>query len=237
MMKNNIFGFIMICLLVFITGCGNPTKNVKITEKNKDTVFEQIKNSKDLTADEVRMFMAYVLRSTITSAFSGEKKLSYEGKTIGEIINEELKLEKEKNKLAEEARKEDEALAKQLSSTVLVEVYKKGFIPAEYSSGSYDDYISLSLAIQNICPKEIRAFKGKLVVKDLFGTLIKNYVFDSDKKLKPNQKMRGTFYWSCNKFNDDDEKIKATSLDSLKITWQPIAIIYSDGTKIGKFED
>lgn len=230
-------GFMLICLLVFMVGCGNPTKNIKVTEKNKDTIFEQIKNSKDLTADEVRLLMAYIMRSSIGSIFSKEGKFPYIGKTIGEIINAELKIETEANRLAEEAKKEEEELAKQLSSTLLVGVYNKGFVPADYSSGSYEDYISLSLAVQNICPKEIRAFKGKLVIKDLFGAPIKNYLFSYDKKLKPSQKIKKTFYWSYNKFNDDDEKIKATALENLKIDWLPIAIIFSDGTKIGKFED
>ncbi|MBU1617600.1 MAG: hypothetical protein KKF06_07500, partial [Candidatus Margulisbacteria bacterium] len=136
----NMLGFMLICLLVFMVGCGNPTKNIKVTEKNKDTIFEQIKNSKDLTADEVRLLMAYIMRSSIGSIFSKEGKFPYIGKTIGEIINAELKIETEANRLAEEAKKEEEELAKQLSSTLLVGVYNKGFVPADYSSGSYEDY-------------------------------------------------------------------------------------------------
>jgi hypothetical protein len=235
-MKRIILGLSIICLLFSVVGCGNRTKNIRITEQNKETVFQQIKDSKDLTAGELRMLMVYVMRDSMSSAFTGGKP-AYIGKTIGEIINEQEKTEKDSQKMVEEAQKEEEKLAQQLSSTLAVAVYKKGYVPADYSSGSYDDYISLSLTINNLGAKEIRAFKGKLSIKDLFGSLISNYAFDYDKKLKPGQNIRMTSFWKCNRFVDADNKVRETNLENLKITWFPEAIIFSDGTRIGKFED
>lgn len=180
------------------------------------------------------MLMAYIMRDSMASAFSGSKP-SYLGKTIGEIINEQEKTEKDSQKMAEEARKEDERLSRELSSTLALAVYKKGFVPADYYSGSYDDYISLSVTINNLGTKEIRAFKGKLTISDLFGSLINNYVLDYDKRLKPGQNVRTTFFWKYNRFVDEDKKVRGTDLENLKITWFPEAIIFTDGTKIGKF--
>ena len=74
-----------------ISGCSHSVKDTKVTDENKDKIFEQIKDSKELTVEEVGFLQGYVLRSGLKEAFSGGKPSIPTGKTIGEMIEEQRK--------------------------------------------------------------------------------------------------------------------------------------------------
>ena len=107
----------MLLTVLFLSfSCRGSIKNKRITEKNQDTIWEEIKDSKDLTVEEVQLFQGYVLRQGLQGIFSGKEPKLPVGKTIGEIIEEQRgwvakqKVEEEKQKqlAAEAAAKEEE---------------------------------------------------------------------------------------------------------------------------------
>jgi hypothetical protein len=85
------------------------------------------------------------------------------------------KTEADKQKrLADDAKGKEEALAAELRKSVNLTVYQKGFLPAIPSAGLYQDQITIACAYENTSPKDIRAFKGAVVFKDLVGVDVYN---------------------------------------------------------------
>lgn len=101
--------FLIPLLLLFIFSCCNAdVKDLVITKQNKDEIIEKVRNGKDLTGEEVGLFLGAITKATISNQ-------SIEGKTVRELINDQ-------SKLAEDA-KAKEAEAKRLS--FIVQIFQK----------------------------------------------------------------------------------------------------------------
>ena len=174
---NKKYSFITALLIfsgcIFLNSCSQNVKNTKLTDENMEKELQTIKDSKQLTDDEMRMLAAYLVRSKLASAF-GSAGLSKD-KSVGEMIEEERKFEDEQKakeaeekRLAEEAAKEEAQLADELRKTILVSVYKKSFSPSDWQNGTYEDYILLGFVFKNQSSKNIRGFTGTVLFNDIF---------------------------------------------------------------------
>lgn len=228
---------VLTCLLVIVllhlAACSS-VKSKKITAENKDKILEEIKNSKELTVEETQLLMGYVMRHGVAKGFGRDDQLPLEGKTIGEIIDaqrqwaEGVKVKetaeketREKAKAAEE--KQRGALLQALSVTL----YDKGF-----TNVSYQDYITMKFSYENTAGKDVRGFKGTVVFKDLFGDEIKSVSLKEDNVLKAGETKRVERTLDYNQFMKDDTRLKNTTLDNLKVEWQPETIMFADGSSL-----
>jgi hypothetical protein len=75
---------VLVCCLVLF-GCSKDPRNFRITEKNRDTFLDDIKDMKGLTVDEVRLLVAYQLRRGMGKAFGGSSE-DPTGKTVSELL-------------------------------------------------------------------------------------------------------------------------------------------------------
>lgn len=155
----------------------------------------------------------------ILSSLAEESKLSEEEK-------ENRKKQKELATLARQAKQDE---LKELKETLTVALVEKDFKKIDYQ-----DYITLKIAIQNEREKDIRAFKGTLRFKDVFGDTIMNVGFKHDEKLKAKDKTIWNGSVKYNMFKDSDKKFKNTDLKNIVLEWLPEQIIFDDKTKIGK---
>lgn len=218
---------------ILFSGCSG-TKGQKITEKNKDRIMEQIKDSKDLTVGEVQLLQGYMLRSGLT----GGDPLPV-GKTIGELIEDQRKFVADLNKKdAEEKERVAKAKAiadekrKVLLAALSVTEFDKGFEHIDY-----EDYNTMKLSYENRSGKDIRGFKGVLIYNDLFGDQITALKLKEDHILKNGQTIQVSKQVDYNQFIDKDKKLRETSLDSMKIEWQPEVILFTDGTSLSADPD
>jgi hypothetical protein len=60
---------------LFLQACTKDPHKVRITEKNKDSFMEEIKDMKGLTVEEVRLLIAYQIRGGFSKAFGGRGKI------------------------------------------------------------------------------------------------------------------------------------------------------------------
>jgi hypothetical protein len=216
-----------------LCGCSN-IKNKKITAENRDKIFDEIKTSKQLTVEEVQLLQGYMLRQAMASMLSKDNAAKDDGKTIGEIIEEQRKWiadekvrdEEEKQK-REKAKAEAEAQQKILRDALSVTIYDKGF-----ESVSYQDYITIKLAYQNTSGKDIRGFKGVLSFQDLFGDTIQNVSLKEDSPLKNGESKRVGRTISYNQFMEKDTKLRNTEMNNLKTVWKPELILFTDGSSL-----
>ena len=75
---------VLILLSLFLFSCGN-VKDLKFTKDNQVQIMDKARNSKDITEEEIGFLMAASLRYFLS-------KRSLEGKTVGELINEQKKI-------------------------------------------------------------------------------------------------------------------------------------------------
>jgi hypothetical protein len=163
-----------------------------------------------------------------------------EGKHVKDIIAEQKKIveemdakEKESKRLAEEAAKKEAAIAAELANYIVVAPFKKTFHKADIMSGDFEDLINLDFAFENKGQKDIRAFKGVVKFKDLFGDVIHSSNISYDGTIKAASKKNWSGSLKFNQFTDSHVKLRDTELANMKSEWIPKAIIFSDGTKIG----
>jgi len=218
-----------LCLsLSFLVGCSG-TKGIKITDKNKDKVMEQIKDSKDLTVGEVQLLQTYVLRAAMT----GHDPFPI-GKTIGEIIDDQRKFNAESD-IRDKEEKERIAKAKSIAdekrkvllAALTVTEFEKGFEHIDYQ-----DYNTMKFSYENRSGKDIRGFKGTIIYKDLFGDVITGLRLKEDRTIKAGQTVQVSKQVDYNQFMDKDKKLREASLDNMKVTWEPDVILFTDGTSL-----
>ena len=229
-------------VLVLTSACSNP-KNIRITDKNKETFLEEIKNSKSLTVEEVQLLQGYLMRYAMAEGFKGLNKgkneLPLEGKTVGELIDlqrkwaEDLKTEEAKQKrLAEEATARKEAIATELRKSITLAVYEKDYRPSNWRAERYEDLITYSITYKNTSPKDIRAFQGQVVFQDLFGDRVNGFNLKISDPIKAGETGNWSGGTKFNQFDDEDVRLRNADLKDLKVVWVPERIIFADGTTI-----
>jgi hypothetical protein len=226
-------------LLLCLVGCNRDPRSVQITEKNKDTFMDEIKEMKGLTVDEVRLLIAYQLRGGLSKAFGGKNR-SPVGKTVGQLIEEGRKdaeaekTEADKQKrLVEEAKAKEEATAAELRKTLTLTVYEKGFMPSDPMNGRYEDHMTIRCAYENTSDKDIRAFKGTVVFQDLFGVEVYRSNLTISDPIKTGTKAKWDGLIKYNQFIEAQSRFRHADLKDMKVTWLPSSIIFADGTKVG----
>ncbi len=225
-------------LVLSLIGCGG-VKGKTITAENKDRILQDIRNSHDLTVEEVGLLQRYVMRSALQDAFGGKTPSLPVGKTIGAIIKEEREAEAHAATEAHEeslrivhARAEAEKQRAILREAVTVTVYEK-----RLAQGEYDASMACKVMFTNHSGKDIRGFQGTLVFNDLFGDQIIRLGLKEDDVLMAGSNRRASRYWNYNQFMDDHNRWVGTKHENMKIVWEPKTILFTDGSSLSAGKD
>jgi hypothetical protein len=225
---------ITVLIACFLVACSD-VKELKFTKDNHDQVMEKVRKSKDLTGEEVGLLMAALMRTT----FSGR---GLEGETVGKLIEEQRKIaateeakDKEEKRLAEEAAKKVAQVAAELSKYIVVAPFEKSFRKADWriDREEVSDRIDIAFVFENKSNRNIKAFKGEMVFKDVFGETIEKRDLMYDEGIKAGQKMDWNGSMIYEGVREDQRKFRDTVLDNMKFEWKPKTIIFDDGSKIG----
>jgi len=144
--------------------------------------------------------------------------------------------DKEEKRLADEAKKREDSLAAALRDYLTVTIYDKGFHKADIYSGEYEDYISSKFAFENRGQKDIRAFRGTVVFRDLFGQEIYSTGLAYDEGIRAGQKKNWAGSIKYNQFDDALVRLRSKDLPNLKVEWKPKTILFADGSALGDTE-
>ena len=234
-MKRLLIAVLFGIIVVTFIGCAKDPRQLRITEKNRDTFLKDIKDMKGLTVEEVGLLMSAQMSDGMRKAFGGEDRKAA-GKTVGELLVE-LKKEaadrevesKKQERLAAEAKAKEDARAAELRKAINLAVVYKGFQKAEY-----EEYIAIKVAYENTSPKDIRAFQGKVEFTDLFGKQIYESGLTISQPVKAGDKGLWNGVIKYNQFMEADKALRNTDLTDMKVIWKPSGILYADGTRIGE---
>jgi hypothetical protein len=223
------------CATLLLLACGKDPRQVRITEKNRDTFLRDIKDMKGLTVEEAGLLMAAQVSDGVRKAFGGEdRKLM--GNTVGELLVE-LKNEaavreaeaKKQERLAAEARAKEEARVSELRKAITLAVVSKGFQETDY-----EKYITIKVAYENTSGKDIRAFQGKIQFTDLFGKEIYESALTISGSVRAGDKKIWNGSIKYNQFMDDQKALRFAELSDMKVVWKPSGLLFVDGSRVGE---
>lgn len=118
-----------------------------------------------------------------------------------------------------------------ISKLITLRILNKRVFEANYS-----EHLGMEFTYTNNSQKTIKAFTGVMHFKDVFDREILpvNMTVD-DFTIKPGQTITDkSKSLELNKYNDAHNRLKTINLDSLKLDFEVTAILFADGTRIGK---
>lgn len=217
--------FILVIILIGF-GCSKPLEK-PYTEETADEDIQEMLDNGTIDSTELMTMAAYMM----IAAMQDE---NIEGKTYSEILEkgkawqaEKEEEERKQKELAEQAKREEEARTKRLREALRVTIYDKG-----YNEYDYQEYLTYKFVFENLTDKEIRAFKGVVMITDLFDDEIKSIPLTYDDRIQANEKVNWNGQTEYNQFIDSDVKIRNKDMDDLKVVWKPEQILFTDGTKL-----
>ncbi len=229
------------CLLVLCLGaCSKDPRTIRVTEANKGSLVDEIKDLKGLTVDESRLLFAFLVRHDLAAGL-GQTPPSLVGKSIGDLIADQRmfeadakKREADQARLAAEAKAKEEARAAELRQAINLTVFQKGFLESDPMAGRYQDYITIKCAYENTSQKDIRAFNGTVRFTDLFGKLVFESGLTISDPIKAGAKATWTGSIEYNQFTESHRSLKNADLKDMNVVWIPKSIIFADGSRVGE---
>jgi hypothetical protein len=215
-------------LIAGVSGCSRVREQV-VTAANRDAVTSGVVQS-SLPEEDKRLFLAFVARMSAGydhGQFS-QTKASYDGQTVGAIIEQErvrlsmARAGQEQRAAEAEATQAGAvalaaAIGKALAVTVLdLRTAQFGAVPSSY----------LKLVAENISGKDVTGFKGRLTVRDVFGDEVAHAAVVVTDTIKAGAKMTWEEVVS-------DGAVGATAARHFKFEWVPEQIVFQDGSQLG----
>ena len=228
----------LLCLAAAaVTACRNP-RAVVLPNNVEDIKSGAVATAiKQLSAEDQGLLAAYMLRTTMGTAFGGAPMPS--GTTIGQAIDaqkawvaQQKQEEAQQAALAAKAKRERAAAFARLRDAVTVALVHKGFQPADIEDGQFQAKIAITLAFQNKTAKPVLGIKGTAIFSDIFGDVIQrlNVAYDHTIPAGASQTWDGAADY--NEFDSDDVKLRQTPMEKLHFTFEPSMVLFADGTKL-----
>jgi len=123
----------------------------------------------------------------------------------------------------------------QMRQALSVTITGKKFVPKDYDSGRYSDWMGFNYVFKNTGSKDIHAFQGAVIVRDVLGNKIQQWHIKFDRGLSTGQSKTETLGSDFNQFLDSDQTLRDTAFSNLRFEWKPQTVLFADGTKLGKF--
>lgn len=109
------------------------------------------------------------------------------------------------------------------------ELISAALLDKGFATENYRESNTLKISFENKSGRDVRAFEGFAVLSDLLGNQIKRVkLSDNDPRWEGNKLLwAGSIQY--NQFMQDDIRLKDTSFDSLKMSFELKKILYADG--------
>lgn len=225
---------LMIAAALVLSACDSVAGEPLPTNAD-DPALEEI--GKKLDNDEKQLLIGYLMRREVAKAFGGGS-LPDGAKTVGEALEAQREwasnLSESQQKaeaLKAEVQQKRKAVADEIAKTVTVAFINAEFVPSSYEAGRYDDYESLTFAVQNSATKPIKALKGEAVFIDTFGDEFVRVPMQFEEDIAPGEKKTIELGMEINKFMDDHKRVMQLD-QSKRFRFEPEQIVFQDGSTV-----
>lgn len=121
-----------------------------------------------------------------------------------------------------------------IKEAVTMSLIDKSFVDADPMNGRYESTITIKVELTNHTDKDIKGIKEMLIFKDSFG----DEILSSGFKYEEGINAHATKVWeggiTYNQFLDSHQKLRSAELKNISLDWQPVTILFEDGTKLGE---
>ncbi|MFW2830955.1 hypothetical protein [Sphingomonas sp. ID0503] len=225
---------VLVASALALTACNSVTKEALPTSADDPKLAEI---GKRLDDEQKKLLLGYLMRREMAKAFGGQELADGAG-TVGDAIEAQRKWaanltesQQKAEALKAEVEQKRKALAEQIGKTVTVAFINAEFHPSSFETERYEDYESLSFAVQNLGAKSIKALKGEAVFIDTFGDVFVRVPMQFEESIDPGEKKIVELGMEINKFMDNDKKVMQID-GSKKFRFEPEQIVFADGSTI-----
>lgn len=224
-------------MVMALISCSRP-KDYKIptdieTWKNDESFKKAIQG---LEASEKETAARFLARAALGTAFGAAIP---EGLTVGEAIEkqktweaEQSAKEAEQKALAEKVAKERAEAEARMNAAVTYAVASIRIEEANMYAHKFRDSFLFDQAVENKSDREIAAVKGTVHFRDVFGDPVMSMGVGIDNAIPPGGRATWTGSLDFNQFMDDHKRLRATPLEKMKVVFEPLVIIFSDGSRM-----
>ena len=235
-------------LLVLVTSilliaCSDPRSTALPDDIAKlETIKPQVEK---LSEADRGLLTGFLMRRSMSKLMPGLAKTAGDktAGTIGEAIDSQKKYVEEAGKrdaaeklAAAKIKQEHDAAVASMRDLVSVGlISKKINSQTGYSGIETERTIEVSFNFTNKSAKDIAGVKGRITARDQFGDELSGFQISNDETIKTG----GAAIWRGSRSvkyafggNNKDEKFVETEDGKYSITWEPQAIVFTDGTKV-----
>lgn len=225
----------LIC--VFLTACSDP-KDAKLpTDISKWSDDAHLAESvKKLTDDDKKLFLGYAARRALASTFGGSQAVT--DTTVGDALKtqkawlDEKAAEEVKQKaLAEQVKQQQLQSLKEMNATLTASLIELKLNPKDYANKRYSDYFSIRVAFKNNTAEALSGVKVTVVLKDIFGDVIKRINLSDDNQFDPGQNYIYSGTMDYNQFQASDQKLASANFAKIQFEWEPDTYVFASGKK------
>lgn len=228
--------FTLLALATILSACSRSDRSMVYSESNKEQVTKAVAESKTLSPEEKGLFAGYLARVAIQASpfgflvAKGGKTASPNGKSVQQILDEqrawiaeEKKGEEGTRHLAAEAKAREEAKVSALRRVVSVAPFAVKAVERSFMDG-----FEMKVTCENTSDREVRAFDGRLILRDVLGEELADIQVKEIRALKAGEKRTLTVSGALMAHPKMRDKV----LDDLKSEWKPLTVLFSDGTRL-----
>lgn len=117
------------------------------------------------------------------------------------------------------------------NKSISITLLSKNFHPANYNAGDAGDRIDFTFQFTNHLKKDIRAFMGVIVFKDLFEKIILKMGFTDESGIRANSPSEWKGGMEYNQFTDEHRRLLNVAKNDLIVEFVLNQVIYADGTR------
>lgn len=218
-MKNVMSLSKMLLLVMVLASCNNPmSKNYSRATYIQD--MDAIRESSKISFDDIDLLTRYVALSRIAGN-------ELEGKTYREILVKIKDIRKANTDQADLQTMEKDAARERMNPYITVALSGKN-----YSKVNNKDCLIYTVIFQNQTAKNIKMVVGSISINDLLDREIIDIPIVLDEPLKANATEKKIYTVDYNNNNESDRSIRLKELVDLRILWNPLKIIFDNGTVV-----
>lgn len=221
---------------VLLSACSDPkqaTLPVDVSKWSEDkSLMEAVKK---LDETDKKLFAGYAARRLMATAFGGtnisDATIGDALKTQQDWIDEKASEEVKQKALAEQIKKEQVQALVEMNASLTASLLELKLNPKNYANKQYSDFFSIRIGFKNNATEALEGIKGTVVLRDIFGEVIKRIRLTDDSHIAAGQSYVYDGTIDYNQFEASDKKLASVNVEKIKFDWEPDTYIFASGKK------
>ncbi len=145
---------------------------------------------------------------------------------------EQARLEADREAVEERKEAERRARLDEMRAVVAATVVEIGLEEASLSRSRLTDLFEARLKVDNLSDRDLHKVKGTLLLRDRDGTDLKSVLMVHDEEIRAGKSVTFEAQVQYSTLSEGDAALAATTLDQLTVLWEPMEIVFADGTRM-----